>query len=228
MEIGGVHPMESVRKRKNRVSKILERLTEIYDTARCTLDHDNTYQLLVATILAAQCTDKRVNLVTPDLFRKYPDPAALAKADRTELIEIIRSTGFFRNKTSNLIACATDLVRLFGGEVPGELEKLVKLKGVGRKTANVVLGNSFGVPGVVVDTHVKRLSGRLALSDNTDPGKIERDLMEVVPRSHWTLFSHLLVFHGREICRARHPVCASCLINKWCPHGQEIVSLAVE
>jgi len=189
----------------------------MYPHADCTLDYENPYQLLVATILAAQCTDVRVNTVTPILFSEYPSPATLAAADGERLMEIIKSTGFFRNKTSSLLACARDIVQHFSGSVPDTLDELVSLKGVGRKTANVVLGNAFGIPGMVVDTHVKRLSGRLELTSSANPVKIEQDLMVVVPKKHWTLFSHLLVFHGRMVCKARRPDCSCCPVAKWCP-----------
>lgn len=209
--------MDSIQKRKNRVGKIIPVLERVYPHADCTLDYENPYQLLMATILAAQCTDVRVNMVTPTLFGEYPSPAALAAADGERLMEIIKSTGFFRNKTSSMLACARGIVQRFGGSVPDTLDDLVSLKGVGRKTANVVLGNAFGIPGMVVDTHVKRLSSRLGLTGSTNPVIIEQDLMEVVSKKQWTLFSHLLVFHGRTVCKARRPDCSCCLVSKWCP-----------
>ncbi len=203
---------------KNRVKKIIKTLDQTYPDAHCTLDHRSPFELLIATILAAQCTDERVNKVTPELFRKYPDPKSFAEADIKEIEDAIRSTGFFRNKAKNIKACATALVELYDGEVPGSMEELTALAGVGRKTANVILGNSFGVPGMVVDTHVRRVSQRLGLTTNTDPGKIEVDLMAVVPRKWWTQFSHLLVFHGRSVCAARKPRCPDCVIAKWCQY----------
>jgi endonuclease-3 len=193
-------------------------LSRAYPGARCALVHQNAYQLLVATILSAQCTDARVNLVTPALFRRFPDARALARAKPVELETLIRSTGFFRNKTRNLIAMAQALVADHGGEVPAAMEPLRALPGVGRKTANVVLGNAFGLnEGITVDTHVTRLAGRLGLSRQRDPIKIEQDLMELVPRRAWTLVSHLLILHGRQICVARRPRCEDCVIAPLCP-----------
>jgi endonuclease-3 len=200
-----------------RVEKIVKGLAEQYPEVRCALDHESPFQLLTATILSAQCTDQRVNRVTPELFRRFPDASALAGADRQELERLIHTTGFFRNKARSLIAMARGLVEQNGGEVPDTMEKLVKLPGVGRKTANVVLGNWFGRPAVTVDTHVKRLSGRLGLSSHTDPVKIEQDLMEVLPADLWTSFSHRLIRHGRQTCKARKPACRECGIASLCP-----------
>ena len=201
-----------------RAPAILERLKEEYPEASCALLHANAYQLIVATILSAQCTDVRVNMVTPEVFRRYPTPAALARARQPDLEEIIKSTGFFRNKTRNLIAMAQALVAEYSGEVPRSMEQLQALPGVGRKTANVVLGNAFGInEGVTVDTHVARLSRLLRLTRHDDPVKIERDLMPLFPRDDWALLSHLLIFHGRTICIARRPKCAECVLSNLCP-----------
>lgn len=209
---------ESAEARSERAREIIARLSREYPDATTALDHRSPFELLVATILSAQCTDKRVNLVTPNVFSRYPDAAALARANQEELEEIIRSTGFFRNKAKNLIACARAMVERHGGVVPDTMEELVALGGVGRKTANVVLGNAFGKDeGVVVDTHVQRISGLLALTRESDPVKIEADLMKIVPRDHWTVLPHLLILHGRAVCVARRPRCADCVINELCP-----------
>jgi endonuclease III len=216
-------PKESVESadERRRVQGILSRLQENIPDAACALRHESAYQLLVATILSAQCTDKRVNLVTPELFRRYPDAAALSGADPAELREVVRSTGFFRNKARNLIAAATAIARDFAGRVPDRMEDLLSLPGVARKTANVVLGTWFGIAdGVVVDTHVSRLSKRLGLTEATDPLKIERDLMAKVPRSHWIDFSHRLIHHGRRTCDARRPRCAECFLAELCPSAE--------
>jgi endonuclease III len=203
---------------EERVGPIIERLRRAHPDAHCALDHRTPLQLLIATILSAQCTDERVNQVTPDLFERYPTAAALADADRAELEEMIRSTGFFRNKAASIQETCRVLVDEYGGEVPAEMDKLLKLRGVARKTANVVLGNVFGIAeGVVVDTHVKRLAQRLGLSRESTPEKIERDLMALVPRSEWIDLSHLLIFHGRRVCAARKPNCAACTLNDLCP-----------
>jgi len=200
--------------------EIVARLERAYPDAHCALHHRDALQLLIATILSAQCTDARVNMVTPALFAKYPDAEAFAEADRTELEEMIRSTGFYHNKAKNIIGCCQELVMRHGGKVPQDLDSLVALPGVGRKTANVVLGNAFGIPGVVVDTHVSRLSQRLDLTSNDDPNKIEIDLMEIVPRDKWTLLAHLLIEHGRRVCMARSPRCAGCVLSELCPSSQ--------
>jgi endonuclease-3 len=202
---------------RRRAGRIVRELARLYPDARCALDYQNPLQLLVATILSAQCTDVRVNLVTPALFARYPDAAALAGADSGELERAIQSTGFFRNKARNLVACCRELVARHGGQVPRAMEDLVPLPGVGRKTANVVLGNAYGVPGITVDTHVGRLSRRLGLTTETDPVKVERDLMGLVPRKEWTLFSHRLIYHGRRVCHARKPDCAGCALTSLCP-----------
>lgn len=204
--------------RTKRVNTILPLLKKLYPNARCSLDHATPLQLLVATILSAQCTDDRVNIVTKSLFRKYPTAADLAGAKQEELEKDIQSTGFYRNKAKSLIAMAQALMEKHGGQVPQTMDELTHLAGVGRKTANVVLGNAFGQNvGVVVDTHVGRLSGRLGLSKETDPVKIEQDLMQVVPRKDWTLWSHLMICHGRKTCQARKPKCEECALREHCP-----------
>lgn len=189
----------------------------MYPSAHCELYHHNPLQLLIATILSAQCTDKRVNQVTPALFDRFPDAQAFAKAPIGDLEELIRTTGFFRNKAKNIKACCTAIVEKHHGKVPGTMEELTALGGVGRKTANVVLGNAFGVPGMVVDTHVKRIAKLLGLTKNTDPVKIEQDLMKIIPRKEWTQFGHNLIFHGRRICKARNPNCPECKLAPICP-----------
>lgn len=200
---------------------VYERLLATFPDAHCELDFRNPYQLLVATILSAQCTDRRVNMVTPALFAAYPDAHALALARQEDVEQLIHSTGFFRSKARNLIGMAGALVDHHGGEVPADMGALVRLPGVGRKTANVILGNAFGMAeGVVVDTHVQRVSGRLGLSTGTDPVRIERQLMELYPREQWTMLSHLLVFHGRRICEARRPLCWECPLRDMCPSAR--------
>jgi endonuclease III len=200
---------------------LLDRLLALYPTAHCALDFTNAFELLCATILSAQCTDKRVNLVTPALFARYPDAAALAVADPVELEAIIRSTGFFRSKAKSLIGMATALVERHGGEVPADMGALTALPGVGRKTANVILGNAFGRnDGIVVDTHVTRLSNRLALTRESDAVKIERALVPLFPRERWTMLSHLLIEHGRQVCDARRPRCGECVLSDVCPSAQ--------
>lgn len=203
---------------KARIGPIIRRLKQQYPEAQCSLTHRNPLQLLVATILSAQCTDERVNLVTKDLFREYKSAADYANANPERLEEQIKSTGFFRNKAKSILGMANKLVEEHGGKVPRTMEELVALPGVGRKTANVVLGNAFGInEGVVVDTHVKRISNRLGLTKNGDPEKIEQDLMQLVPRAEWTLWPHLLIHHGRAICQARSPKCEICPLNDLCP-----------
>ena len=201
-----------------RARNVLRALKRAYPDAHCALDHQNAFQLLAATILSAQCTDVRVNLVTPELFRRFPTPAALARAAQGEVEELIRSTGFFRHKAKNLIAMAQALVAEHDGEVPATMEALHALPGVGRKTANVVLGNWFGInEGVTVDTHVTRIARLLKLTRQADAVKIERDLMALVPRADWTLISHLLISHGRAVCVANRPRCGACAIARHCP-----------
>lgn len=198
--------------------EVLRRLKSEYPDAHCALNHESPYQLLVATILSAQCTDARVNMVTPALFRKYPAVEDLARAEQTELEEMIRSTGFFRNKAKSLLGMARAVVADHAGELPRSMDELRRLPGVGRKTANVVLGNAFGMnEGITVDTHVTRLSGLLGLTRHTEPEKIEQDLMKVIPREDWTLVSHLLIEHGRRVCIARRPQHEQCVLNDICP-----------
>jgi endonuclease-3 len=195
-----------------------DRLAEIYPGAHCALDHRNAFELLAATILSAQCTDARVNIVTPALFARYPTAHELADAEQDDVEQIIPSTGFFRSKAKSLIGMAGALVERHGGEVPRTIDELTALPGVGRKTANVILGNAFGLnEGVVVDTHVARLSHRLGLVTGDDPVKIERKLMKLVPRERWTMLSHLLIEHGRQVCDARKPRCGECVLSDTCP-----------
>ncbi len=206
---------------KERAAELVERLPEVYPDAHCELDFQNPLQLLVATILSAQCTDKRVNLVTRSLFAKYRRATDFAAASQATLETAIRSTGFFRNKAKSIRAAAAAIVRRHGGRVPDTMGALRELPGVGRKTANVVLGNAFGKDeGIVVDTHVTRLSQRLRLTRQSDPEKIERDLMKIVPRQHWTNWSHWLIWHGRRRCFARRPDCHQCEIFRLCPSGK--------
>lgn len=207
---------------KERIRPILRRLKKLYPEAGCSLRHADPLQLLVATILSAQCTDKRVNEVTKTLFREYKTARDYADADPDVFEEQIRSTGFFRNKTKSILAMAAALADTHGGKVPTSMDELVKLPGVGRKTANVVLGNAYGIDvGIVVDTHVKRLSNRLQLTANQDPEKIERDLMKVVPKKEWTLLPHLLIHHGRAVCAARTPKCEICTLVDLCPGSKK-------
>ena len=206
---------------RRRAAEIYDRLCENYPDARCALTHKNAYELLVATILSAQCTDARVNQVTPELFRRYPDTRSLALARREELEEVIHSTGFFRNKARNLIAMARAVTARHDGEIPDTMRELVALAGVGRKTANVVLGNAFQIAeGVVVDTHVGRLSRRMKLTRETNPVRVERELVELYPRRRWTLLAHLLIFHGRAVCAARTPRCERCSVASLCPSSR--------
>jgi endonuclease-3 len=200
-----------------RVRKILAALDKTYPAATCALHHENAFQLLIATILSAQCTDERVNKVTPDLFRKFPTPKDFAVANPSELERDIRSTGFYRNKAKSILGASKRIVEEFGGKVPQTMEEMLTLSGVARKTANVVLGTAFGIAsGVVVDTHVQRISQRLDLTKNTDPKKIEQDLMQAVPQDRWILFSHQLILHGRRVCQARRPKCTECTLEKVC------------
>ncbi len=208
---------ESLKKKKERVAQLVASLHELYPNATTELDHENPFELLVATVLSAQCTDERVNKVTPALFRSYPGATELADADRAELEVAIHTTGFYRNKAKSLLGLARALVDRHDGDVPETMDELVKVPGVGRKTANVVLGNCFGVPSIAVDTHVKRLSGRLGLTKNTDPTKIELDLMKVTQKDEWTFISHGLILHGRRVCKARKPACEECGLREDCP-----------
>ena len=203
---------------KERTEKIIKLLKRAHPDAKCALHHSNAFELLIATILSAQCTDERVNKVTADLFRKYRKPEDYLKVPATELQEDIRTTGFFRNKTKSIQGACKILVEEFDDEVPQSMAELLKLPGVARKTANVVLGVAYGkAEGVVVDTHVSRLSHRLKLTKQKDAGKIEKDLMEIVPRKNWIEFAHLLIFHGRRICKARRPLCEQCVVEELCP-----------
>jgi endonuclease-3 len=211
-------PRESLNAKIARTQKIIAALHTAYPTAHCELNFSNPLELLVATILSAQCTDKRVNIVTESLFKKYRSTADFAKADLAELEQDIKTTGFYRNKAKGIKAAAQSIVEKHGGNVPQTMEELIELGGVGRKTANVVLGNAFNINlGVVVDTHVARLSYRLGLVNETDPVKIEQVLMKLVPQEQWTLFSHLLIWHGRRRCYARGPDCGNCEVLKLCP-----------
>lgn len=204
--------------RKQRARKIIERLRREYPEARCSLNHTSPLELLIATILSAQCTDERVNIVTADLFRKYRRAEDYSRAPQGELEQDIRSTGFYRNKAKSIQGACKIISEQYNGQVPADMQELLALPGVARKTANVVLGNAFGVAsGVVVDTHVGRLAGRLGLSSHVQPEKIERDLMELVPEKDWIDFSHLLIYHGRKVCKARKPLCDQCAVEPLCP-----------
>ncbi len=209
--------MKTSTPQRRRARRIAALLAELYPDAHCALHHQDPLQLLVATILSAQCTDTRVNMVTPGLFARYPDAAAFAAANQAELEKAIQSTGFFRNKARNIIACCRQIMAQHGGQVPSTMEHLVQLPGIGRKTANVILGDSFDTPGITVDTHVGRLSRRMGLTTETDPEKVERDLMKLIPQQEWTRFSHRMIFHGRQVCFARKPNCAGCTLAKVCP-----------
>jgi endonuclease-3 len=203
--------------RIRRARKIVKVLGETYPDAHCELDFSTPLELLAATVLSAQCTDQRVNAVTPALFARFPDAAALASADREELESIVAPTGFFRQKSKTLQSLGQALCDRYGGEVPGRLDDLVTLPGVGRKTANVVLGDAFGVPGITVDTHLGRLARRFAWTRQEDPEKVEVDLMAIFPRKDWTLMSHRVIWHGRRRCHARRPACGACPVARWCP-----------
>lgn len=211
---------ESAEARKARSRKLIRGLRKLYADADCALRHESALELLVATILSAQCTDKRVNQVTPKLFAKYKDAPAYANADADELEELIHTTGFFRNKTRSILGLGRALVERHGGEVPRGMQDLVKLPGVGRKTANVLRGTWFGLPAITVDTHVKRLSARMDLTDETDPVKIEFALQEMFPEKDWTFASHALIRHGRQVCNARRPECDRCALRSDCPFPQ--------
>ena len=213
----GVAKPKTAEERRLRVQKILEILDRMYPKATCALHHSSPWELLVATILSAQCTDKRVNAVTPGLFKKYPTIQDFAAAKQEELAQDIRSTGFFNNKAKSVIGAARKILTDFGGEVPREMDQLLTVPGAARKTANVVLGTAFGIAaGVVVDTHVQRISQRLDLTRENDPVKIERDLMKVIPKDKWILFAHQIIHHGRALCVARNPKCAECELNPLC------------
>jgi endonuclease III len=216
-------PLNAASPAAERMPEILRRLRIVHPDAKCALDYHNGLELLVATILAAQCTDERVNKVTPALFARYPDAQALADADRTELEEMIHSTGFYRNKAKNVQEACRRIVIDYNGEVPASMLELLTLAGVARKTANVVLGNVYGIAeGVVVDTHVKRLAERLGLTQHSDPEKIERDLMQLAPPEQWVELSDLLIFHGRRVCDARKPRCTACTLHDLCPSSTAI------
>ena len=209
-------------KKQERATEINARLKRMYPKAKCSLDYTTPFELLMATILSAQSTDVRVNIVTKSLFRKYPGPAAFASASQVEMERDVKQTGFFRNKAKAVIACSKAIMERHGGEVPRTMEELTALPGVGRKTANVVMGNAFKINvGVVVDTHVGRVSGRLGLTAHSEPEKIEQDLIKLIPQKEWTVFSHRLIYHGRQICVARKPRCAECDLNDVCPSAEE-------
>ena len=203
---------------EQRINQILEALDEHYSVQKkCWLDYETAWQLLIATILSAQCTDARVNLVTRDLFQKYPDLQAFADADLKELEQDIHSTGFYHHKAKNIIGCARMLLENYEGQIPSDLEELVKLPGVGRKTANVIRGNIYDIPSIVVDTHVGRISRKLGLTVHEDPEKVEHDLEAVLPRDHWILWNIQIIAHGRSVCTARKPSCGGCFLNPYCP-----------
>lgn len=207
--------------KKARTAQIIKLLRRAYPDAHCALNHSSAFELLVATILSAQCTDERVNIVTANLFRKYRQPQDYLAVSQEELERDIHSTGFFRNKAKNIRGACEMIINRFGGEVPRTMEEILSLPGVARKTANVVLGNMFGIAsGVVVDTHVSRISQRLGLTGNTTPEKIEKDLQELVPKKDWIMFPHWIIFHGRQVCKARNPQCQNCVLEKLCPSSR--------
>lgn len=208
--------------KKQQVIEIIKVFDEIYPAAECSLEHSDPLQLLISTQLAAQCTDARVNIVTKTLYKKYKNVYDFANADINELEQEIKSTGFYHNKARNIINCCRMIISEFGDEVPKNMEDLLRLPGVGRKTANLVLGDAFGIPGIVIDTHAKRLSNRIGLTKNHDPEKIEYDLMKVVPKKSWSMFCHQLVYHGRAVCIARRPKCEICPIKEFCNYGREL------
>jgi endonuclease-3 len=209
-------PRESIENKRKRVLKVIKGLRKAHPNARCALYFRNPLELMIATILSAQCTDKRVNIVTPPLFERFSSASAFAKADVKEIEEYVKTTGFYRNKAKNILEACKIIVEKYSGEVPAHLEDLVKLPGVGRKTANVVLGNAFDIPGLTVDTHMIRLNHRLGLTKEKDPVKIEFDLMKIVPKEEWTWYSHLIIHHGRSRCLARKADCESCEIATYC------------
>ena len=209
---------------KERVLKVLDLLEEHYGPTKCYLNHENAWQLLIATILSAQCTDDRVNMVTKDLFKKYTSIKDFAEASQSELEKDIHSTGFFRNKAANIIACCQMLLTEYGGEVPDDIDKLTNLPGVGRKTANVVRGNVYGIPSVVVDTHVRRVSNMLGFTDSQDPVKIEFELMELLPEKNWIAYNTQIIAHGRKVCIARRPQCEVCFLADLCDYRQKTKS----
>jgi endonuclease-3 len=211
---------ESIDEKKQRASTIAARLAQAYPELRVPLTHRNNFELLVAVILSAQCTDEMVNRVTPDLFRRYPTPEAMARAPLRQIEKLIHRVGLFHAKALSLKKCSAQLVESHAGEVPATMEELTRLAGVGRKTANVILGHAFGIPGIIVDTHCKRVSRRLGLTKQEDPNKIEQNLMKLLPAEEWTGFSHRLILHGRRICHARKPDCKACVVNDLCPSAQ--------
>lgn len=213
------------RAQKEKAAAVLRLLRERYPEAECALVHRNPWQLLCATILSAQCTDVRVNMVTPPLFARFSTPEAMASANPVEVEQLVKTTGFFRQKTKSLISMSKDVVDKHGGQVPESMEELTELRGVGRKTANVVIGSAFGGDGMVVDTHVKRISRLLGWTRNSDPVKIEQDLMTLHPKSVWTILGHTLIHHGRTLCIARRPKCNECPVNQLCPTGRTVVHL---
>ena len=215
--------MDKKEQNRKRVKEIIKILSKEIPDSKIALKFPNPFELLIATILSAQCTDVKVNQVTADLFKKYRSAKDYAEANISELEEDIRPTGFYRNKAKSIQKCCQQLLVRFGGKVPKNLEEMVTLPGVGRKTANVILGNAFGIPGIVVDTHVRRVSQRIGLTKNTDPVKIEFDLMEIVAKEEWTHFSNLLVWHGRRTCMARRPLCEQCPIRKWSDYGSNLL-----
>lgn len=216
---------ETLEQLRRRVEAVIAILKETYPDARCTLDFKTPHQLLVAAILAAQCTDEKVNQVTPELFRAYSSPAAFASADAAELERMIKPTGFFRMKTRAIIESAQDIVARFDGRVPDTIDELLTLRGVGRKTANLLVGVAYGKPAIIVDTHVKRVAGRLGFTSQTDPDKIEMDLWRIIPESDATDFNHLIVFHGRAVCKAPKPLCPDCCLLDLCPFGKRELGL---
>jgi endonuclease III len=212
---------EPIEEKRARAIDVIGLLKQEYPDARCTLDFQTPHQLLVAAILAAQCTDERVNATTPALFAKYPDVEAFANANQAELEEMVRPTGFFRNKTKSVIESARQLMTDYDGQMPDTIDQLVTLSGVGRKTANLITGEIFHKPSIVVDTHVKRVTGRLEFTDQTDPTKIEFQLRELLPEDEWTTFNHLIVAHGRAVCKAPTPLCGECVVLELCPFGRQ-------
>jgi endonuclease III len=211
---------EPVEEKKQRARALAARLVKAYSELRVPLVHRNNFELLVAVILSAQCTDEMVNRVTPELFRRYPTPDAMARAPLAQIEKSIRRVGLFHAKALALKQCARQLIEYHAGEVPATMEELTRLAGVGRKTANVILGHAFGIPGIIVDTHCKRVSRRLGLTNQEDPNKIEQDLMKLLPPEEWTGFSHRLILHGRRICHARKPDCKNCVVNDLCPSAE--------
>ena len=218
---------ESLESKKKRALEIIKRLKNKFPEAKIELNFKNPIALVVATILSAQCTDKRVNMVTPHLFKKYKTAKDYANANIRTFEKEIHSTGFYRAKAKNIIGCMKEIVKRFSGKVPNRMEDLVALPGIGRKTANVILGNIYGVPGLVVDTHMNRVANRLGLTDQQDPVKIEFELNEIIPKKEWTLFSHLIIWHGRRTCFARKPKCVECYLNDLCPSRQDVKQVSV-